>query len=369
MNLDDRARQLLAGPRGRRLCFELLGSDATGPPFWYGRPAPHVPIADVRAAGIEDLGAALARTDLGAVGRPERLDAALQASVDRAMYWQEPDEVDVVLADAEVAAHLAPVADAVARSAASRWWTAQPLDLTDQHVVAWPLTPGEEPVRPGTTGAREALASWRENEVADEERAARERPTDPRASWSGSWWSTPALAGLVATTRARPTAPRSGAGIHVPLAVPVGLTLVEDGMGWSSARTWPVSAPGTARVYEVTGPDAWTTLVEEHPLDVSAGRRHDWWRVSGWDGAWLVPDWSAVATRFDAVHLTVDGYLATAGRALAVDLQGRAAPARTMLAGWNPDATWWLADVLPEPGEPTDWRRQDGEVLSWLPAG
>jgi hypothetical protein len=67
------------------------------------------------------------------------------------------------------------------------------------------------------------------------------------------------------------------------------------------------------------------------------------------------------------VHLTVDSYLSTAGRALTVDVPG--APARTVLAGWDPDATWWLADVLPEPGEPTDWRRRDDEPPRWEPAG
>ena len=45
------------------------------------------------------------------------------------------------------------------------------------------------------------------------------------------------------------------------------------------------------------------------------------------------------------------------GRALPVAVPGPAT--RTVLAGWDPDATWWLADVLPEPGEPTDWRRRE----------
>ena len=73
----------------------------------------------------------------------------------------------------------------------------------------------------------------------------------------------------------------------------------------------------------------------------------------------------AVGREFDAVHLTVDGYLSTAGRALPVDVPGAGRPVRTLLGGWDPDATWWLTDVLPALGAPTDWRRQDDEPPRW----
>ena len=100
---------------------------------------------------------------------------------------------------------------------------------------------------------------------------------------------------------------------------------------------------------------------------VSAARRHDWSRVTGWSGAWAIPDWASVAADHDAVHLTVHGYLSTAGRALPVALDGR--PARTLLGGWNPDATWWLTDVLPPLGRPTDWRRRDDDPVRWESGG
>jgi hypothetical protein len=51
-----------------------------------------------------------------------------------------------------------------------------------------------------------------------------------------------------------------------------------------------------------------------------------------------MPRWPAVARDWDGVHLSVAGYLATAGRALPVGA------ARTLLGGWNPDETYWLAD-------------------------
>ena len=72
-------------------------------------------------------------------------------------------------------------------------------------------------------------------------------------------------------------------------------------------------------------------------------------------GAWLIPDWVAVASDYDAVHLAVIGYLTTAGRALPV------LDACTVLAGWDPDQTFWLTDILKESGEPTEWSiNQDG---------
>ena len=51
----------------------------------------------------------------------------------------------------------------------------------------------------------------------------------------------------------------------------------------------------------------------------------------------MIPDWSAVARHVDGVHLSVRGYLRTAGRAIAVD-EERA----SVLAGWDPDRTFWF---------------------------
>ena len=71
--------------------------------------------------------------------------------------------------------------------------------------------------------------------------------------------------------------------------------------------------------------------------------------ATGWAGRWLIPDFAAVAADYDAVHLSVAGYLTTAGRALSVD------DGRTVLAGWNPDQTFWLTEVLASSGPPANW--------------
>lgn len=52
---------------------------------------------------------------------------------------------------------------------------------------------------------------------------------------------------------------------------------------------------------------------------------------------------------------------ATAGRVL------RVGDARTMLAGWDPDQTWWLSDVLSGNGTAERWVTQSDEPLGWHP--
>ncbi len=170
---------------------------------------------------------------------------------------------------------------------------------------------------------------------------------------SGAWWFTPALTGRLVTTRTLPEGGTDG-----PVA-PVGLSLVEDEMGWVKARSRPVRLAAAARVFEVTGPADWAALVERYPLEVTASRRHDWWRVTGWDQGWAIPDWAAVAADVDGVHLSVDGYLSTAGRALPVRAPSIGGQVATVLGGWEPDAIWWLTDVATGLGTPVDWRRDD----------
>jgi hypothetical protein len=139
----------------------------------------------------------------------------------------------------------------------------------------------------------------------------------------------------------------------------VGLALVEDGFGQRNARCWPVEPRPGARIYEISSPEDWTELVGRYPLDVRKSRRHDWWRTTGWAGRWLIPDFAAVAVDYDAVHVSVAGYLITAGRALSVN------DGRTVLAGWDPDQTFWLTEVLAASGPATSWLELDDGPLGW----
>ena len=161
------------------------------------------------------------------------------------------------------------------------------------------------------------------------------------------------------------------AAVDHPRSVPglgaVRLALVEDSLGWREARCWPVALRSDTlrsgvRSYEIAGPRQWTDLVGRYPLDVSRSRRHDWWRVSGWAGPWLIPAFAAVARDYDAVHLSAAAYLTTAGRALAVG------GARTMLAGWDPDQSYWLTDILTLAGSAVTWLKTDEGQPGWIPA-
>ena len=281
------------------------------------------------------------------------LMTSLRAAVDFAAYWQPPDEEDQGFAGEPAREALRPVADAVAGAVAGltevRWW-AEPADRSGQRYTQFlDEVPLPEPL---LTGAAESVAAWLADTRADEQ-DAHGRPEDPAAPYSGHWWSAPAWSRLPVTTR------------RLPAHGAVGLALVEDGFGWKSARCWPVTAADGARVYEVGGPGQWAELVGRYPLDVSKSRRHDWWRATGRAGQWVIPDYGAVAADWDAVHVSVAGYLTTAGIAIPAG-----AGAHTMLAGWDPDATWWLNDVLclSSPGSPEIWQEDEQAPFGWTQA-
>ena len=302
-------------------------------------------------AGLaSELAAAVALTDLDQIAAATAeiaLLAPLAEAVDAAMYWQGPDAEDEALKAPEVAAGLVPVAQALSAAPAARWWSS-PMTPDCQRYVQHVSSDGEDDP-PHLSGAAANLTRWKSDTVEDE-RQARKRPSNPAANWSGHWWSSLALSSLVSTTRSLP-----GLGA-------VGLALVEDSSGWTDARCWPLAPRAGSRIYEIFGPGDWAELVARYPLDVTRSRRHDWWRVTGWSGRWLIPDFTAVTVDYDAVHLSVIGYLTAAGRALPVG------DARTMLAGWDPDQTWWLSDVLSGSGSGERWVSENDEPLGWNPA-
>lgn len=359
------AGALLEGPRGRRLCLEA----AMG--VWRDRESASAALfqAVLHAAYDLDPGRGTSRVMFGpgaddlprftaadvaglvnAVPLPEPNDhelmAALAASVDSARYWEEPAREDVLAADPELRPALARVAAAVVGSPAAAWWETS-ADPAAQWSVAFAGTDAEHGTERAAPGV---LERWRRAQDAEEERAQRERPSDPRAPWGGTWWSKPPH-GLAHTTRRL-----DGAG-------PVGLWLVEDAMGWETATVQRVHVhvDGDARIYEIDGPEAWAELCRRHPLDVTASRRHDWYRTTGQARRWLIPDWSGVAEEYDGIHLTVAGYLTAAGRAVPVDDERM-----TVLAGWDPDLTYWLADVTLGDSAVEHWIR-DGDQ-GWSPS-
>lgn len=337
------AQDLLSGPRGRRLCWCLLdpGDDAAWDLVWDGAHR-----GDLTGL-TREFAACTASTDLAAaVTHADLLSllAALGQPVEVANYWGEPDAIDNALRAQSALEALLPVAASVTTALAAQWWPS-PVATDSQQYVEWPGEYGGQPALAGTTAE---LAAWRTATIEDEH-SARERPEDPSASWSGRWWSAPVPSLLPSTTRSLP-----GLGA-------VGLALVEDGFGQRHARCWPVEPRPGAQIFEIYGPEDWTGLVGRYPIDVSKSRRHDWWRTTGWAGKWLIPDFAAAAADYDAIHLSVTGYVTTAGRALDVN------DGRTVMAGWDPDQTFWLTDVLTSSGPATDWADLDnGQPLGWI---
>jgi hypothetical protein len=338
---------LLEGPRGRRLCLELameldpdirrmafqLAYDldsgrgtsrvlltAASPDDAGAPPAlPAAPAAEVLAAALGDLDPA------GLDGL--RVGAALEQAVDAARYWQPPDGEDLLAGLPLVRAALRPLADRVPGTQGLQWWGDS--RGVEQWAIDWRPAADQAPLK----GPHPSVAEWAARVRDGEERAVHELPTDPYAPVSGSWWSVP-------------PGPLRTVG-----RIPAALNLVEDPLGWEVATTIPVRSAG--RTLEIRTPADWTSLCSEFPLDVTASRRHDWFRTTGRDGRWVIPDWERVADEWDGVHLTVLGYLCGAGRALPVS-PGTA----TVIAGWDPDSTIWLTDAARElEGLRQSWHR------------
>jgi len=350
------AGALVGTVRGRRLCYELAQRGSLGQEVRcsMGREAERVDeergnlgrssvfLISVTADGsvpvlppARALGEVLTAAAPAVIVHAGDLLAALSRTVASAMYWQPPDAEDIVLARPAIRAALLPIAELVVGDRGARWWSTL-LDRGAQ--VRTRFEAARAPVPQGTPSER--LRRWRDA-VVEQERSA--------TSHGGAWWVTPALAGLDLTTRA------------LGEAGSVALWATEDELGWAFADLTPCAIDPAARVLEIDGPDAWASLVATYPLEVTSSRGPGWWdAVDPHDGDWAIPDWSAVATEYDGVHVSVLAWLTTSGQAVPVG-----PGTMTTLAGWDPDATWWLTDAVHEVAHGRRWVRDD---LNWLPS-
>ncbi|WP_137723775.1 hypothetical protein [Prescottella subtropica] len=271
---------------------------------------------------------------------------ALGLATDFARYWQLPDEHDRMFARPDLVSALRPIVEAVLESPHAAWWN-ESVDLHAQHVTA-KLQNGSDWSDTATEFVRCAvdLIGWRDKVLGDEARSRAFRVENPHRAVGGEWWSTPEASGVMETSRAR-----DGLGA-------VQLVLEEDDISdGRRSRVWPVTVDGTPRVYEIGCPQDWAVLVDAYPLAVPECRRSDWFDTTGVHCHWNIPDWVAVSEDYDAVHLTVLGYLTTPG--IAIPLAHR--DGATLLAGWDPDVTYWLRDGgLRVDRAPTDWSRSGG---------
>lgn len=350
---------LLAGPRGRRFCWEVLLATVREEPdddtlFWasywisvergervslFGpgssvpRPAPS---DDRVVAAVE----ALFRAASPASATLDQALVALGRAAESARWWQGPDAEDVLLATVVPRSLLGRIAATVAAAPG-----VQALFAPAPSVRQWSVTPdtagNDAPARP----AAEALTEWRD-ELLGERSHGLDDPVD--APISGTWWTTPP-SGLLDTTTER-----NGRG-------PLALWAVEDHTGWERAEVAPVLVGASRRTAVVDDAEDWTSLCRSASIDVTATtRRHDWYQATGRDGDWVVPDWTALAERFDAVQLTLRGWLRASGTAVPVDDD-----TASVIAGWTPDTTVWLRDPRPTLGASTRWEWSN-EQNGWL---
>lgn len=329
---------LLAGPRGRVLCMAIAHRlDGRVWSAWHNA-ASH--LGDTTR--LDALLGALNEVDVSLGGVWHDQVTFLEPVADTvafAMYWQPPRDEEVLTANPQVQAALRPLAGAIAAAPATAWWNS-PVNLNTLRSTHW--TDSHSPT-PALTGAAANLLKWRADTVAQNLAAKTDRPPRAGVQYSGTWWSAPTMVSLISTTR--------------PLAQLGAIELAwhEDSLGFKDASIQSLETVRPPKVWEIDRPQAWVDLAETYPLDVTDERRDDWQRTTGREGAWYIPDWAAVAADWDAVHVTVAGYLTTATRALPLP-DGHAA---TMLAGWNPDQTWWLADILRRTAEPDHWHNTE----------
>lgn len=115
---------MLLRPHGRRLCVNLAAEYRAEA----GEPLP-CRAPSFGGDGAAGAAASAAGARPGKYGRRRgraRAHGALARSVDMAMYWQEPDEEDALLADPVFAGALLPLAEAVLGTPEVAWWE-QPL--------------------------------------------------------------------------------------------------------------------------------------------------------------------------------------------------------------------------------------------------
>lgn len=384
-----RAEALLAGPRGRRMLLLLAieldereraaGRDSGNEHALHATvhhasrdldPEPRSPLVALQASvgdgpvvlpvvTVSDVAEHLRGVPTRQLG-PDLLMPCLSDAVDLARYWQQPEGDDVLAAYPEIVEELRRFARAVAGSPHADWWFT-PLDAGAQ----WAVQHEGLPFVPPMEADRAALAEARQLRRAREQRVLEERPADPTANRSGEWWSRPPFA-APATTRA--TADGS----------PVKLWCTEDSFGWEELEAQRLGVPAGVRVFEIDSADAWAELCARFPFDTTGEVRHDWFRTTGRDGTWLVPDWGEVAREYDAVHLQVGAYLAAAGTAIPVPLEPAAGgghrespvsgstAAASVIAGWDADETFWFSDRVRYLDSPVTWIADDtGGTRTW----
>jgi len=271
---------------------------------------------------------------------------ALAVAVDSAMPWQPPFTVDAITADPSVQRALLPLAAAVLAAPGTAWWRTD-VDTSAQWVTS-PTRNGRLVPASSTGPVASVLASWSENHEREEADRS-ERGVTAARNVGGAWWSTPHNYGRSHGEWARPLSSTR----RLSTLGALELALVEDSFGDEEARLQRLTATRPLRVFEVHAPGDWASLVTRYPRSARWARVGSWGASTGRHEQWLIPDYRKVAADYDGIHVSVQGYLATAGEVTPVP------SAATVLAGWSPDETFWLTDDVILSRDVELWRSKD----------
>lgn len=339
------ARGLIAGPRGRRMlieyalaCEHARDDDSFGAALMRStlrddlgrRSSRRSFIGDPVRSGrrstppfnVSDVAKRLDAVDLLAP-TPELARLALANAAGNARPWQEPDAIDAIAAQPAMQPSLKRVA--VALGAAS-------------DALGWHATAGDH---------TQALVYRREPSVLPSDSSLHE---SERKAVDDGWSSRPPL-GTPSTT-----------GLLFD-GSPAALWFNEDDPGSDHATSVTVASPRADRVFEVGNSDDWAALCRRFPDEVTSIRSRAWTAATGREGPWVLPDWQRVAEYYDLVHLQIGAYITSAG--VAIPVAGDVSTA-SMIAGWNPDESFWLTPALSPIGTPSQWLREQDQGPAWI---
>ncbi|WP_350270532.1 hypothetical protein AAFP32_02645 [Brevibacterium sp. CBA3109] len=320
------------------------------------------------------------------------LEHTMAEVIGGAMYWQPPHGADHIAAGPEVCEALRPFAEELIGTGLLDAWS-RPLDTENQWALAWDdeehrgglpavFTHPTGPIDQAESRPAISLAdlfspadgdgdrlpwgfdAWLGHVLTTETEYRHDLVKDPNDEVSGEWRSTPPK-GLWTSTSTWPD------------QTPIGVELVEDDFGLERARACRLRLRPEAHIAEICWPEDWAQLCRRFPLDVTAQRRYVWSETTGRKGRWVIPDWPRVAEEFDGVHVSLAGYLRTAGSVVEVGDHSlvETSPSLptigntddatvSLMAGWHPDMTFWLNDVVDTVTEVVEWV-YDNDADAW----
>lgn len=115
---------------------------------------------------------------------------------------------------------------------------------------------------------------------------------------------------------------------------------------------WRVPVGVDARIYELHVPSDWIALCELHPRVIRLPREFLGWGIDA--PSVLVPDWPAVAAKWDGLHVSMSGLLTTAGLPLVLGNQA------CLLEEIDTEQTVWFRPHFDEPEFVGAWH--DGDL-------